>query len=177
MPANPQTSVVPFSFDGAAVRVVTREGEPWFVLADVCKVLDISNAPHAASRLDDEERMTIASNDGHSGQRGGAQSMTVINESGLYSLVLTSRKPDAKRFKKWITSGARGARSVADYRGCVTSSDTCMILVFNRDGKQSADSRRPDRFPFCNRCFRTRYAMACRATDGWPVQSNESIPA
>jgi len=54
-------------------------------------------------RLDDDERMTIDSTDGHSGKRGGAQSHNVVNEPGLYSMVLGSRKPEAKAFKRWIT--------------------------------------------------------------------------
>jgi prophage antirepressor-like protein len=82
----------------AAVRVVTREGEPWFVLADVCKVLDAGLPADQARRLDDDEKgMEII----HT--LGGQQKTTIISESGLYSLVLTSRKPEAKRFKRWIT--------------------------------------------------------------------------
>ena len=86
-----------------SVRTVTRDGEPWFVAADVCKALEIHNAADAIKRLDDDERMTIDSTEGHSGQRGGAQSMNIINEPGLYSLVLGSRKPEARAFKRWIT--------------------------------------------------------------------------
>lgn len=95
-------AIIPFNFEGTAVRVLDQSGEPWWVLADVCKVLEIANAPHAASRLDDDEKTTIANNDSQAGS--GAQAYTIINESGLWSLVLTSRKPAAKRFKKWITS-------------------------------------------------------------------------
>lgn len=85
------------------VRIILRDNEPWFVAADVCRALEISNNRDALSRLDDDEKMTVASTDSHSGQRGGAQSYTVVNESGLYSLVLGSRKPEAKEFKRWIT--------------------------------------------------------------------------
>jgi hypothetical protein len=73
-------------------------------LAEVCRVLKISNPSDAATRLDDDEKMTLDNTEGHSGQRGGAQSFTIINESGLYSLILTSRKREAKRFKKWVTA-------------------------------------------------------------------------
>ena len=55
------------------------------------------------SRPDEDERMTIDSTEGHSGQSGGAQSMNIINEPGFYSLVLGSRKPEAKVFRRWIT--------------------------------------------------------------------------
>ncbi len=88
-----------FEFTGRAVRVVERDGEPWFVAADVCAVLDIANARDAVARLDDDEK-GVATTD----TLGGAQSVTVINESGVYSLVFTSRKPEAKAFKKWVTS-------------------------------------------------------------------------
>ncbi|MEA1675252.1 BRO family protein [Nitrospirillum sp. BR 11163] len=81
--------------------MIKREGEPWFVLADVCRVLEIANPSHAATRLDDDEKTTLANSEGRAGS--GAQAFTIINESGLYSLVLTSRKPAAKRFKKWAT--------------------------------------------------------------------------
>lgn len=85
------------------VRTITKDGQPWFIAVDVCKSLDISNPRDAIKRLDDDERMTVDLTDGHSGQRGGAQSMNIVNEPGLYSLVLGSRKPEAKAFKRWIT--------------------------------------------------------------------------
>lgn len=85
------------------VRVVAKDGEPWFVAADVCRVLEIKNTSDALAKLDNDEKMTLDSNEGHSGHRGGAQKMNVVNEPGLYSLVLGSRKPQAKAFKRWIT--------------------------------------------------------------------------
>lgn len=90
--------------DNDQFRVIDHNGEPWFVLAEVCKKLGIVNTGDAASSLDEDERMTIGITDSQKGTRGGARQMTIINESGLYSLVLRSRKPEAKRFKKWITS-------------------------------------------------------------------------
>lgn len=96
---NPSTTVVPFAFEGEPVRVVTKAGEPWFVLADVCRVLEHSNPSQAASRLDDDERGIISGD-----TPSGTQDMLAVNESGLYSLILTSRKPAAKRFKKWVTA-------------------------------------------------------------------------
>lgn len=68
-------------------------GEPWFVAADVCRALEIRNTTDALGKLDGGEKMTLDSTEGHSGQRGGAQSFNVVNEPGLYSLVLGSRKP------------------------------------------------------------------------------------
>ena len=85
------------------VRTVLQNGEPWFVAADVCKALEIGNPSQALSNLDEDEKMTLTNNEGHSGQRGGAQMMSIINEPGLYSLVIRSRKPEAKAFRRWIT--------------------------------------------------------------------------
>ena len=84
------------------MRVVERDGEPWFVAADVCKALDVGNPSQAIARLEDDEKMnTLISNEGN--QRGNPN-MTVVNESGLYTLILSSRKPEAKVFKRWVTS-------------------------------------------------------------------------
>jgi len=74
------------------------DGEPWFVATDVCAVLDLGNAPQAVSRLDDDERNTIILNDSN---RGNPQ-VNIVNEPGLYALILTSRKPEAKAFSRWI---------------------------------------------------------------------------
>ena len=86
-----------------SVRVVMQDNEPWFVAADVCKALEIGNTSDAVKRLDEDEKMTLDSTDSHSGKRGGAQFITIVSEPGLYSLVLSSRKPEAKAFKRWIT--------------------------------------------------------------------------
>lgn len=80
------------------IRTMTIEGEPWFVAADVCRALEIGNPSMAVERLDDDEK-GISTID----TLGGKQRMTTINEPGLYSLVLSSRKPEAKAFKRWIT--------------------------------------------------------------------------
>jgi prophage antirepressor-like protein len=83
-------------------RIIDRDGEPWFVLADVCAELGIGNPSQAASGLDDDERETLINNEGIADRR--VQALVVVSESGLYSLILRSRKPEAKRFKKWVTS-------------------------------------------------------------------------
>lgn len=70
------------------IRAMEKDGEPWFVAADVCRALDIGNSSEAVSRLDADERMTVDSTEGHSGQRGGAQRFNIINEPGLYALLL-----------------------------------------------------------------------------------------
>lgn len=79
-----------------AIRTLQRNGEPWFVAADVCRALEIDRT--ATRRLDDDEKGV------HSTQTlGGTQEVSIVNEPGLYSLVLGSRKPEAKEFKRWIT--------------------------------------------------------------------------
>lgn len=94
------SEIKPFTFPatGAAVRVVTVDGDPWFVAADVCAVLAIRNNRDALAGLDDDER-GVATTD----TPGGPQQMTTVNEPGLYSLILRSRKPEAKAFKRWVT--------------------------------------------------------------------------
>ncbi len=95
-----QTAATLFVFEENLVRLFDRNGEPWFVLADVCKVLEHSNPTVAAGRLDDDEKDGVGITD----PMGREQRTTVISESGLYSLILTSRKPAAKRFRRWVTS-------------------------------------------------------------------------
>ena len=80
------------------VRTLNLNGEPWFVAADVCKALELGNPSMTVERLDDDEK-GISTID----TLGGKQRMAIINEPGLYSLVITSRKPEAKAFKRWIT--------------------------------------------------------------------------
>ena len=89
-----------FNFNGNDVREITDiNGEPWFIGKDVCEVLGISKHRDAMSRLDDDERRPVTVD-----TLGGRQQATAISESGLYSLILRSNKPEAKTFKKWITS-------------------------------------------------------------------------
>lgn len=81
------------------IRTVIKDGEPWFVLADICKVLEISNSRMVAGRLDTEELMSVKLTSG--GQR---REMTAVSESGLYVVILRSDKPQAKPFRKWVTT-------------------------------------------------------------------------
>ena len=96
--------LVPFSFESAPVRIMDRDGHPWFVLADLCRILGLSNPTKAAAALDDDEKMTLTITEGHSGQRGGAQMQVIVCESAMWKLVLRSRKPEAKRITRWMTS-------------------------------------------------------------------------
>ena len=92
--------ITAFLFEGEiAVRVIMRNGVPWFVAVDVCRALGISNASDTVSSLDEDER-DIDTTD----TLGGHQEVIVISESGLYVLVFKSRKPQAIRFRKWVTA-------------------------------------------------------------------------
>lgn len=93
------SDIIPFDFETNAVRILMRDGAPWFVAVDVCRVLEHSNSRVALSRLDDDEKgvskvYTL----------GGEQSLNIISESGLFALILTSNKSAAKRFRKWVTA-------------------------------------------------------------------------
>lgn len=92
----PDTQIVPFAFEGVEVRTLTIGGEPWFVAADVLGILGLDRT--ANRRLDDDE-MGVAPI--HT--PGGIQNLSTVNEAGLYSLILGSRKPEARAFKRWIT--------------------------------------------------------------------------
>ena len=85
-----------YNFNGASLRTLTDgEGEPWFVAKDVCDILGHSNVSMVLDRLDDDERSKF--NLGRQGETN------IVNEAGLYSLVLGSRKPEAHEFKRWVT--------------------------------------------------------------------------
>ncbi|MGO3517792.1 MAG: phage antirepressor [Acetobacter cibinongensis] len=93
------TMPLALNFEGHTVRTINRGGEPWWVLADACAVLNIRNSRDAADRLEDDDK-GVAIVD----TLGGPQEMAVINESGLYFLIFRSRKTAAKRFRKWVTA-------------------------------------------------------------------------
>lgn len=82
------------------IRTVVKDGEPWFVGKDVAEILGYSNTRDTLARRVDEEDKGVANCD----TLGGNQKLTVVNESGLYSLILSSKMPNAKKFKKWVTS-------------------------------------------------------------------------
>lgn len=88
------TTIATFNFDQQPLRAVTIEGEPWFVAADVCRILEIGNPSQALTRLDEDER-TLISNEG--------REINAVSEPGLYGLILGSRKPEARAFKRWVT--------------------------------------------------------------------------
>ena len=92
-------SLIPFEYGGQQVRVIDRDGEPWFVLADLCRVLELPNASMVARRIDPEMK-GVSQIDTH----GGPQQMAVVSEPGMYEVVIRSDKPEATAFRRWITS-------------------------------------------------------------------------
>jgi prophage antirepressor-like protein len=89
-----------FGFGDQLVRVTDVGGSAWFIANDVCGALEINNSRQAVSRLEDDERDDVITNDAI----GRSQSTTVVSESGVYALIFTSRKPIAKQFRKWVTA-------------------------------------------------------------------------
>jgi anti-repressor protein len=87
-----------FMYSNQEVRSTVINGEPWFVAKDICDVLEIGNVGQAVSRLDSDEKADVILNDGRQDRL-----QTAVNEPGLYTLILGSRKPEAKQFKRWIT--------------------------------------------------------------------------
>lgn len=85
--------------DSFALSALEKDGQAWFVAADVCKALGLQNSRQSLATLDDDEKGVCTTD-----TLGGRQQVATVNESGLYSLIFRSRKESAKRFKKWITS-------------------------------------------------------------------------
>lgn len=85
-----------FSYQGAQVRTAIKDDEPWFVAKDVCDVLSLTNPSESIKALDNDEKSTLRISE-------GGPEANIINEAGLYSLIIRSNKPEAKAFKRWIT--------------------------------------------------------------------------
>ncbi|QEH32105.1 hypothetical protein OJF2_05740 [Aquisphaera giovannonii] len=164
-----------FLFDGVEIRVIMWGGRPWFVAADVCRPLDIRNSRTAILTLDEDEKMTVANTYSHSGSRGGPQSLQVVSESGLYALIFKSRKPQAKRVRRWVTDevlpairrtgsyGAPGAIALAE-RGAhvepAAAASSPMMALFHHCGHPLRGIRRGPRprdvvFPIRDVCHAT----------------------
>lgn len=94
------TKIQTFNFNNATMRTLTNTaGDPWFVAKDVCDVLGLNNVSQALTRLDNDEKSSIILNDG----TPGTPTKAIVSESGLYSLIIASRKPEAHEFKRWVT--------------------------------------------------------------------------
>jgi anti-repressor protein len=105
-----------------------KDGQPWWVAKDVAEILDFRDAFNATSGLDDDEKGTEKVS-----TPGGIQEMTVINESGLYALIMRSNKPEAKKFRKWITSEVLPSiRKTGEYATPEVQKKTCLSSCFRR---------------------------------------------
>lgn len=93
------TTLQPFTYGAQEVRTVLINGEPWFVLADLCRVLELSNPSMTAKQVDDDALSTTEVID----SLGRKQSAAVVSEAGMYQVIFLSRKPEAKAFKRWVT--------------------------------------------------------------------------
>jgi hypothetical protein len=94
-----QTLPVEFKFENHTLRTVVKNGDIWFVASDACAALGLSEPHKALVRLDEDEKGGTAIP-----TPGGSQEVNIINESGLYNLIFTSRKPRAKAFRRWVTT-------------------------------------------------------------------------
>ena len=130
-----------------AVRVVDVNGEPWFVARDVCECLELGN-PRTSIALLDEDEKGVHTMD----TPGGAQEMSIVSEAGLYSLILRSRKPEAKAFKRWITHEVLpairkhgGYLTPAKLEEALTDPDTIIRLATNlkaeREKRQALEAQ------------------------------------
>ena len=98
-----ENTIQVFEFEQNKVRVIEKDGQPWWVAKDVCDVLELTNSREALKALDEEETGSVRISDGTS-PKGGNPNMSIINESGLYALIVRSNKQQAKKFRKWVTS-------------------------------------------------------------------------
>jgi hypothetical protein len=127
-----------FDFNTVPVRVLLRDEQPWFVAADVCRVLEIQNPSDAIKSLDEDESITLDNADGNP-RAGIAHKLRLISESGLYTLIFKSRKAEAKKFRKWVTAEVLPAiRRTGGYALPVGNSaseglELMSVLAFVRD--------------------------------------------
>ena len=126
-----------FNYEEKQIRTIMINGEPWFVLRDVCDTLEVNNSSDVAARLDEDEKGVDIID-----TLGGKQELTIISESGLYSTILISRKPEAKKFKRWITHDVipairkTGSYSVEQYNLPKDYLSALKALVASEETKQ-----------------------------------------
>lgn len=151
--------------DFGEVRGVIKNGEPWFMGKDICQVLGISNHKDALGRLDDDERYGVGITD----PIGRQQEATFVNESGLYSLIMQSRKPAAKTFRKWVTSEVLpsirkyGFYTAPDAQLTRKQRETMEKAFYKELGKYIT---REDRYKIAKR-FRVKESVVANVQSGW----------
>lgn len=140
------SEIVPFAYEGMQVRTVLISGSPWWLAKDVCEVLGLSNPSQALSYLDDDEKQQVTPNL-ISSEVWHGRAPLVVNESGLYSLILRSRKPDAKRFKRWITHEVlpmirrTGSYSPPAPRAELSPRQLAMLVIAEADRADAAERK------------------------------------
>lgn len=193
--------IVPFYYEQNEVRVIRDEGgNPWWVAADVCRVLGLTNPRKTVKSLDDDEKSTVTisygtvtNNDGTVDINDGGLKYNIINEPGLYSLVLRSRKPEAKKFKRWITHEVLPAiRKTGAYNmmgaGSYMSSKPPTLSLLSREFIASSRMAKVMGFDvgssrtIANRAVLEKYGEDCMAIcgirpDEQPPDAPESIGA
>jgi len=134
---------------GADIRVIDRDGEPWFVATDIAKVLGYRDARDATRWLDDDEKDTHLVR-----TLGGNQDMIVVSESGLYSLVVRSERPEAKPFRKWVTAEVlpsirrTGRYEIPGLGGMLTKENMLAMArtLISENARADAEKERADAF-------------------------------
>ena len=122
-----QTQLSTFNFESNSIRTLAINNEPWFVAVDVCNALNIANSRDALLKLDEDEKTTVGLTDSQAGN--GAQSISIISESGMYTLILRCRDAVKKgsvphRFRKWVTAEVLPAiRKTGKYESKTTADD------------------------------------------------------
>ncbi len=136
------SAIIQFDFHGTEIRTVTIDGEPWFVLADLARVLGIKDVQRLNSRLTDDVRQTHPILD----SRGRTQQATIVNEAGMYEVVIRSDKPVAADFRRWLTSEV--LPSIRKHGGYLTEqkieevlTDPDTIIRLAQDLKQAQQAR------------------------------------
>lgn len=147
------------------IRVIDRNGEPWFVAVDVCRALSIVNTTDALTRLDEDEKARF-----NLGLPGG--DTNCVNEPGLYSLVLSSRKPEAKAFKRWITHEVLPAiRQTGSYSLVTVDTNTSQRVLTSDDYLRAA--------VIVARCKNDRlpYVLGFLEKGGWEIPKIQDTPS
>jgi len=128
-----KNGLMAFSFEASPVRSIVRNGEPWFVMVDVCRILGLTNPTMASINLDEDEKHTLSLTEGIETD-GRAQQLGIVSESGMYALIFRSRKAVAKKFRRWVTGEVLPAiRKTGNYGAAALNVGVCAELMERLD--------------------------------------------
>lgn len=155
-----------FVFEENLVRVIERDGQPWFVANDVCKCLGLSNPRKAVADLDEDEKGVTT---GYT--PGGEQGMNIVSMPGVFNLIFRSRKPEAKRFKRWVTHDVLPQiHKTGEYRpGQDKGAASTDTLAYEIDMERAPLSAKVDLLRFVERHYGRRSAVEYMKVLGLPV--------